>query len=100
MFGLVTCANYTYELLAWLVFAIFTQTFTCTIPSSSSLIFLLLHVTRSNVVVCVCVAWLFFIVSALQIAEWSVKKHKAMKEEFGATGQLPKGRKCLVPFIF
>jgi len=73
LFGLVTCANYSYELLAWLVFAIFTQTFT---------------------------SWLFFLVSAFQIAEWSVKKHKALKEEFGHTGLLPKGRKMLVPFIF
>jgi len=73
MFEFVTCANYTYELLAWLVFAIFTQTFT---------------------------SWLFFVVSFAQIAEWAVKKHKLQKAEFASTGQLPKGRKILIPFIF
>jgi hypothetical protein len=45
------------------------------------------------------VAWLFFIVSFAQIAEWAVKKHKMQKEEFAGTGKLPK-RKILIPFIF
>jgi len=70
LFELVTCANYTYELAAWLVFAIFTQTVT---------------------------SWLFFIVSAGQISLWALKKHIALKKEFGA--KVPK-RKILVPFIW
>jgi len=72
MFEFVTCANYTYEILAWLVFAIFTQAVT---------------------------SWLFFLVSFAQIAEWAIKKHKMQKEEFANTGKLPK-RKILIPFIF
>jgi very-long-chain enoyl-CoA reductase len=72
LFEYVTCANYTYELLAWLVFAIFTQVLT---------------------------AWLFFVVSFGQIAIWALKKHVALKKEFGASGKLPK-RKILVPFIW
>lgn len=70
LFEYVSCANYTFELTAWLVFAIFTQTFT---------------------------AYFFFAVSFLQIAEWSLKKHKALRKDFNGE---PKGRKALIPFIW
>jgi len=54
LFEYVCCANYTYELLAWLVFAFFTQTLT---------------------------AYFFFVVSFVQIAIWSLKKAKNLPRE-------------------
>jgi len=73
LFEYVTCANYTYELLAWLVFAVLTQALT---------------------------SYLFFVVSFGQIALWALKKHVALKKEFGhLAGKLPK-RKILVPLIW
>ena len=56
LFEYATCANYTCELAAWLVFAVFTQTLT---------------------------AYIFLLVSGAQIAQWSVKKHVQLKREFG-----------------
>jgi len=54
LFEYVACANYTYELMAWLVFAFFTQTLT---------------------------AYFFFLVSFSQIAVWAKKKGKALPKE-------------------
>jgi len=54
LFEYVACANYTYELLAWLVFAFFTQTLT---------------------------AYLFFVVSFAQISIWAKKKAKSLPRE-------------------
>ena len=70
LFEYVTCANYTFELAAWLLFAVFTQTLT---------------------------AWVFVLVSGAQIAQWSVKKHVALKKEFG--DKVPR-RKILIPFVW
>jgi len=72
MFELVSCANYTYEIFAWVAFCIFTQTLT---------------------------AYLFLFVSTGQIAIWALKKHKALKREFGKTNW-PRGRKILFPFLW
>jgi len=54
LFELVACANYSYELLAWLVFAFFTQTLT---------------------------AYLFFFISFAQIAVWAKKKASSLPRE-------------------
>jgi len=70
MFELVTCANYTYEILAWFAFALFTQTLT---------------------------GYLFLFVSTAQIAQWALKKHIAMRKEFG--DKAPR-RKILFPFVW
>jgi len=70
LFEYTTCANYTCEVFAWAVFTVFTW-------NISSLLFL--------------------IVSTLQIAQWSVKKHVALKKEFG--NEVPR-RKILFPFIW
>jgi len=70
LFEFVTCANYTYEILAWVIFALFTQTLT---------------------------AYVFLVVSTAQIAQWALKKHIAMKKEFG--DKVPR-RKILFPFIW
>lgn len=71
LFEYTSCANYTFEVYAWIIFAIFTSTVT---------------------------AGLFAVVSTVQIALWSIKKHKALKKEFGEKN--PKGRKILFPFIW
>jgi very-long-chain enoyl-CoA reductase len=70
LFNLVTCANYTYEIAAWTAFAAITQVLT---------------------------AYLFLLVSTAQIAQWALKKHIALKKEFGASA--PK-RKILFPFLW
>jgi len=72
LFNLVSCANYTYELLAWLAFSIFTQTLT---------------------------SYIFLLVSFVQIQEWALKKHSQYKSEFGQTHPQVKKRKALIPFI-
>ena len=69
MFELTSCANYTFEVFAWLVFSIMVGTLT---------------------------SYLFLLVSTLQIAAWSIKKHKLLNAEFG---KVP-GRKILFPFIW
>lgn len=70
MFDYVTCANYTYELLAWLIFCFFTQTL---------------------------MGWIFFVVSFIQISIWSLAKQKKLKAEFG---NKVTARKSLIPFIY
>lgn len=70
LFELVTCANYTYEIAAWLIFSIFTDLLS---------------------------AYIFLLVSGGQIALWALKKHIAMKKEFG--DKAPK-RKILIPFLW
>jgi len=72
LFGKVCCANYTYELLAWLAFCIFTRTLT---------------------------GYLFLIVSTVQIAFWSLKKHQNYKREFGKEYTSLR-RNILFPFIW
>lgn len=56
MFEYTSCANYTFEVAAWLVFSIMVQTLT---------------------------SWVFLLVSTAQIAAWSAKKHKLLNAEFG-----------------
>jgi len=73
LFGYVACANYFWELLAWLVFAFFTQTLA---------------------------AYFFFFVSFAQISVWAIKKAKLLKQQEREEGIKTKGRKVLIPFIF
>lgn len=56
MFELTSCANYTFEVAAWLVFSIMVGTLT---------------------------SYIFLLVSTAQIAAWSIKKHKILNAEFG-----------------
>jgi len=71
MFNYTSCANYTFEVFAWLVFAIMVQSVT---------------------------SYIFLVVSTAQIAAWSIKKHKALIQEFPA--EPIKKRKILFPFIW
>lgn len=68
-FNFVSCANYTWEIYAWIVFAVLTQTFT---------------------------AWLFVIVATLQMTQWAMKKHRIYKQQFK---DYPRFRKAIFPFI-
>lgn len=74
LFSLVSCANYTWELLAWLAFSIFTQTLT---------------------------SYIFFLVSFGQIYLWALKKHKQYRNEFNGKDGKPAypRRKALIPFL-
>jgi len=68
-FDWVTCPNYLFESLGWLVYALLTMTWA---------------------------AWLFFAISFGQMYVWAVKKHKAYRNEFP---DYPRGRKAIIPFI-
>jgi very-long-chain enoyl-CoA reductase len=69
-FGLVSCANYFWESLCWLVFAVQSQ---------------------------VIGAYIFFIVSTLQMLDWGFKKHRRYLIDFKDT--YPRNRKAMFPFI-
>jgi very-long-chain enoyl-CoA reductase len=69
-FGLVSCANYLWESLCWLVFAIQSQ---------------------------VIGAYIFFLVSTVQMALWALKKHKQYRQDFK---DYPRSRKAMFPFLF
>jgi len=68
-FQLVSCANYWWETLTWIVFCIMTQTLT---------------------------GWFFTLIAFYIMAEWAIKKHKLYKREFPS---YPKVRKAIVPFL-
>ena len=70
LFHLVSCPNYTYEILAWISFTMMTQ---C-LP-----------------------AGIFTLAGAYQMAVWALGKHRNYKNEFK---DYPKGRKAIFPFIF
>lgn len=69
-FGLVSCANYFWEAVAWTTFAVMSQT---------------------------AGAYFFMIVSIVQMYAWAVKKHVGYKKQFKE--KYPKGRKAMFPFI-
>jgi len=68
-FGLASCANYFWESLCWFVFALQSQ---------------------------VIGAYIFFIVSTVQMVDWAFKKHRRYRQEFK---DYPKRRKAMFPFI-
>lgn len=68
-FDWVTCPNYFFESVSWLVVALISQNWS---------------------------AWLFFTVATGQMWVWAVKKHRRYKKEFP---DYPKDRKIYVPFI-
>ncbi|KAI0314305.1 3-oxo-5-alpha-steroid 4-dehydrogenase-domain-containing protein [Amylostereum chailletii] len=70
-FSLVSCPNYFFELVAWVVISVMTGSWA---------------------------AWLFTVVATGQMAVWAQKKHRAYKKEFGK--EMPRGRKAMIPFIF
>merc|ERR1712137_114976 len=75
LFEWVSCANYTYEILAWIGFCIMTSSLA---------------------------AVLFMAQGAYQMYVWALGKHKRYKREFNGengTTVYPKNRKALVPFV-
>lgn len=76
LFNLVSCPNYTFEILAWIGFSIATQAVT---------------------------SWLFTLVGAGQMAIWAKGKHIRYLKEFNGengTERYPRSRKILIPFIY
>ncbi|KAK7690947.1 hypothetical protein QCA50_006050 [Cerrena zonata] len=70
-FNLVTCPNYTFELLAWAAISVMTGSY----------------------------ASYAFLIAAVYIQTvWAMKKHRNYKKEFG--DKYPKSRKVIFPFIF
>jgi very-long-chain enoyl-CoA reductase len=70
LFALVSCPNYTFEVIAWVCFSIVIGHWS---------------------------AWLFSIVGAGQMLQWADKKHREYKRDFA---DYPKGRKRMVPFVW
>ncbi|KAI9331079.1 3-oxo-5-alpha-steroid 4-dehydrogenase-domain-containing protein [Obelidium mucronatum] len=69
-FNLVSCPNYTYEILAWISVTLLCGSFGAAI---------------------------FTAVGAIQMYLWAVKKHKRYIKDFG--DEYPKNRKILIPFL-
>ncbi len=75
-FDLVSCANYLYEVLSWLVFAIYVHTLG---------------------------AYVFIACTIYVLRGWAMERHLRYKREFdGKEGRklYPSGRKALIPFIY
>ncbi|KAI8868969.1 hypothetical protein GQ42DRAFT_163762 [Ramicandelaber brevisporus] len=70
-FDLISCPNYFFEIMAWVVFSAMTGSWA---------------------------AWLFTLAGGGQMVIWAQKKHKTYKREFA--NEYPKNRKILVPFIW
>lgn len=70
LFELCSCANYTWELLIWLIIAISIQCVT---------------------------GYIFLLISFAQISQWALKKHRAYIKEFGRENAKPY---ALIPFVF
>jgi very-long-chain enoyl-CoA reductase len=68
-FSLVSCANYFWESLGWIIFCILSRSYT---------------------------VYFFTACSIYQMLEWALKKHKQYKKEFP---DYPRGRKAMFPFI-
>ena len=68
-FGLVSCANYFWETLAWTSYSVFSGTLT---------------------------SYIFLAVSFFQMTDWALKKHKRYKKEFP---NYPKNRTAIIPFL-
>jgi len=69
LFSLVSCPNYTYEVVSWIGFSVVSQTF---------------------------LAGLFAVVGGAQMLQWAIGKHRNYKKEFP---DYPKNRKAMIPFI-
>lgn len=71
LFALVSCPNYTFEVLGWVGFSLFTQIFA---------------------------SYVFTLVGFLQMADWALKKHRGyIKSDGDAYKKLR--RKAIVPFV-
>ncbi|KAG8948377.1 3-oxo-5a-steroid 4- dehydrogenase [Tulasnella sp. 419] len=69
-FNLVSCPNYMFEVLGWLVFTAMTGSWAAVV---------------------------FTIIGIVQMSAWGIKKHKAYRKDFG--DKYPKNRNVIFPFI-
>lgn len=69
LFNLVSCPNYTYEVVSWIGFTVLSQTF---------------------------FAGLFALVGGGQMLQWAIGKHRNYKKEFK---DYPINRKAMIPFL-
>lgn len=69
LFNYVTCANYTYEIWAWMLFAVGTQS----LPAA-----------------------LFCLAGAVQMVQWALAKHKRLRQLFDGQGGREKFRRAWV----
>ena len=72
LFNHVACPNYTFEVLSWVGFSIFTQ---------------------------VIFAYIFTVIGFLQMADWAQKKHRGYKKTYEKDYTKLK-RKAIIPFIY
>lgn len=96
-FHLVTCPNYTFEILTWGVVAALTNSWVGSYTSRFLSGLFPSNAERKLMQLCG-VAWGFVALSSYQMTLWAMKKHRAYKKEFGAA--YPKKRKVIVPFLF
>ncbi|CAI5708292.1 unnamed protein product [Peronospora destructor] len=71
LFALVSCPNYTFEVLGWVGFSIFTQ---------------------------VAASYVFTVVGFLQMADWALKKHRGYLKTYGDNYKKLR-RHAIIPFI-
>lgn len=71
LFALVSCPNYTFEVLGWVGFSIFSQ---------------------------ILFAYVFAVIGFLQMSDWALKKHRNYIKSYGDKYKRL-GRKAIVPFI-
>lgn len=88
-FSLVSCPNYTFEILSWVTISLMTNSYASTFLSHLNYLFF-------SILTCP-TGWLFVFVSTYQMTVWAIKKHKNYKKEFSK--EYPKGRKAIFPFI-
>ena len=70
LFALVSCPNYTAEILGWVGFALMTQ---------------------------IAVAWVFTVIGALQMGQWALQKHRGYLKADPTYKK--RGRAAIIPFL-
>lgn len=86
-FNLVSCPNYTFEIIGWAVLAVMTGSYAGEFEAMARHEFELIPY----------LAWLFLFAGSYFMWMWAVKKHRNYKKEFG--DKYPK-RNILFPFIY
>ncbi|RLN91550.1 hypothetical protein BBJ28_00010964 [Nothophytophthora sp. Chile5] len=71
LFALVSCPNYTFEVLGWVGFSLFTQ---------------------------VAASYVFTVMGFLQMTDWAIKKHRGYLKSYGDAYKKLR-RKAIVPFV-
>jgi len=70
-FGLVSCANYSWEVLAWLSFSMYVMHWS---------------------------VFVFTFFGLFVMSQWAMERHRSYKKNFGDS--YPKGRKAIIPFVY